>query len=81
MLANFITPDARDPRLAIKARYRMLVDGKSVDAVSGRTIDRVSPGHLGVVVGTWPEAWRLRLPAVPLIPVRGRACRAQNGRA
>lgn len=56
MLANFITPDARDPRLAIKARYRMLVDGKSVDAVSGRTIDRVSPGHLGVVVGTWPEA-------------------------
>ncbi|PLU64201.1 sorbosone dehydrogenase, partial [Sinorhizobium medicae] len=56
MLANFITPDARDPRLAIKSRYRMLVDGKSVDAVSGRTIDRVSPGHLGVVVGTWPES-------------------------
>ena len=34
----------------------MLVDGKSVDAASGRTIDRVSPGHAGAVVGTWPEA-------------------------
>lgn len=27
-----------------------------MDAASGRTIDRVSPGHAGVVVGTWPEA-------------------------
>src|SRR5690349_8491911 len=34
----------------------MLVDGKSVDAASGRTIDRASPGHAGIVVGTWPEA-------------------------
>lgn len=34
----------------------MLVDGKSVDAASGSTIDRVSPGYAGVVVGTWPEA-------------------------
>jgi acyl-CoA reductase-like NAD-dependent aldehyde dehydrogenase len=56
LLANFIVPDSHDPRLGIKARYRMLVDGKSVDAASGRTIDRVSPGHKGMVVGTWPDA-------------------------
>ncbi|WP_069062433.1 aldehyde dehydrogenase family protein [Sinorhizobium sp. RAC02] len=56
MLSNFIAPDSSDPRLGIKSRYQMLVDGKSVDAASGRTIDRVSPGHAGVVVGTWPEA-------------------------
>ncbi|UVC07512.1 aldehyde dehydrogenase family protein [Rhizobium sp. TH2] len=56
MLANFISPDTTDSRLGIKARYRMLVDGKSVDAASGRAIDRVSPGHAGVIVGTWPEA-------------------------
>ena len=56
LLTNFIAPDSRDPRLGIKSRYRMLVDGKSVDAASGRTIDRVSPGHAGVVVGTWPHA-------------------------
>ncbi|CAN7164534.1 aldehyde dehydrogenase family protein [Rhizobium sp. LjRoot254] len=56
MLANFISPDTTDSRLDIKARYRMLVDGKSVDAASGRTIDRVSPGHSGIIVGTWPEA-------------------------
>jgi len=56
LLSNFIAPDSSDPRLGIKSRYRMLVDGRSVDAASGRTIDRVSPGHAGVVVGTWPEA-------------------------
>lgn len=56
MLSNFIAPDSNDPRLRIKSRYQMLVDGKSVDAASGSTIDRVSPGYAGVVVGTWPEA-------------------------
>ena len=56
MLSNFIAPDSADPRLNIKARYQMLVDGKSRDAASGKTIDRVSPGHAGVVVGTWPDA-------------------------
>ena len=54
-LSNFIAPDSSDPRLRIKSRYQMLVDGKSIDASSGKTIDRVSPGHSGVVVGTWPE--------------------------
>ncbi|MDR7033352.1 aldehyde dehydrogenase family protein [Mesorhizobium sp. BE184] len=53
---NFIVPDSSDPRLQSKSRYRMLIDGRSVDAVSGKTIDRVSPGHAGVVVGTWPDA-------------------------
>ncbi len=54
--SNFISPDSSDPRLQSKSRYRMLVDGKSVDAASGKTIDRVSPGHAGMVVGTWPDA-------------------------
>ena len=56
LLSNFIAPDSSDPRLSIKSRYQMLVDGKSVDAASGKTLDRVSPGHAGVVVGTWPDA-------------------------
>ena len=34
----------------------MLIDGNSVDAASGKTIDRSSPGHTGMLVGTWPEA-------------------------
>lgn len=34
----------------------MLVDGKSVDAASGKTIERVSPGHADITVGVWPEA-------------------------
>lgn len=54
--SNFIIPDSRDPRLQSKFRYQMLVDGKSVDAGSGRTIDRASPGHSDIVVGVWPEA-------------------------
>ena len=53
---NFIPPNPNDPRLGSKSRYRMLIDGKSVDAASGKTIDRSSPGHTGRVVGTWPEA-------------------------
>jgi acyl-CoA reductase-like NAD-dependent aldehyde dehydrogenase len=56
MLSNFIVPDSSDPRLGSRYRYRMLVDGKSVDAVSGKTIDRVTPGHAGIVVATWPDA-------------------------
>lgn len=34
----------------------MLVDGKSLQASSGRTISRESPGHTGHVIGIWPEA-------------------------
>jgi acyl-CoA reductase-like NAD-dependent aldehyde dehydrogenase len=52
---NFIVPDAANRRL-VRTTYRMVIGGKSVDAVSGRTIDRHSPGHAGVAVGNWPEA-------------------------
>ena len=34
----------------------MLVGGQSVNAASGRTIVRMSPGHAGITVGSWPEA-------------------------
>lgn len=34
----------------------MLVDGRSIEAASGKAIERFSPGHAGVLVGTWPEA-------------------------
>ncbi len=55
-IANtFIIPKLDDSRLR-SARYRMLIGGKSVDAASGKTILRESPGHLGNVVGEWPDA-------------------------
>ncbi len=53
---NFLRPDPADPRLGRPIRHRMLIDGRSVDAASGRTIERQSPGHAGALVGTWPEA-------------------------
>jgi acyl-CoA reductase-like NAD-dependent aldehyde dehydrogenase len=34
----------------------MLVDGKSVQAASGKVISRESPGHRGHTVGVWPDA-------------------------
>ncbi|HEV7344653.1 MAG TPA: aldehyde dehydrogenase family protein [Devosia sp.] len=51
---NFVAPDLNDPRLASKRTYRMLIDGKSVDAQSGETMTRESPGHRGKSVGEWP---------------------------
>lgn len=53
---SFIRPDPDDPRLRRPVRGRMLIDGRSVDARSGRIIERLSPGHVGALVGTWPEA-------------------------
>jgi acyl-CoA reductase-like NAD-dependent aldehyde dehydrogenase len=53
--SNFILPDRDDPRLKARRDYRMLINGKSVDAAGGRTIERESPGHRGVIVGRWPE--------------------------
>lgn len=38
-----------------KIQYKMLIDGKSVDAISGERFERTSPGH-GVVVGSYPAA-------------------------
>jgi acyl-CoA reductase-like NAD-dependent aldehyde dehydrogenase len=52
---NFLAPTSDDSRLR-KASYRMLIGGRSVDAASGKTITRESPGHTGSVVGEWPEA-------------------------
>jgi len=34
----------------------MVIDGRSVEAMSGRHIHRLSPGHAGAQVGSWPEA-------------------------
>jgi acyl-CoA reductase-like NAD-dependent aldehyde dehydrogenase len=51
---NFLAPDLSDPRLGVQRSYRMLIDGQEVDAASGQTISRESPGHRGKVVGTWP---------------------------
>lgn len=53
---SFISPDLGDARLAGKTTYRMLVGGRSVDAASGKVIERESPGHAGAVVGAWPDA-------------------------
>lgn len=53
--SNFLAPQRDDSRLR-SASYKMLIGGKSVDAASGKTIKRESPGHTGSVVGEWPEA-------------------------
>ncbi|RYI02950.1 MAG: aldehyde dehydrogenase family protein, partial [Acetobacteraceae bacterium] len=54
--ATFILPRRDDPRLGMARRYQMVIGGKSVDAASGMTITRESPGHTGAVIGIWPEA-------------------------
>ncbi|PII38094.1 hypothetical protein T190_26980 [Sinorhizobium meliloti CCBAU 01290] len=39
MLSNFIAPDSNDPRLRIKSRYQMLVDGsRSMPLQAARSI-------------------------------------------
>jgi len=53
---NFITPNTTDPRLSNRPASQMIIGGKSVDAASGKTIERESPGHTGATVGVWPEA-------------------------
>lgn len=54
--SSYIRPELSDARLATARRYRMVVGGKSVDAQSGKLIERESPGHNGKIVGVWPEA-------------------------
>ena len=56
MTIRFIEPKRDDPRLDVKRRYRMVIDGKSVDAASGKTIKRENSAHPGLIVGEWPEA-------------------------
>ncbi|WP_134680480.1 aldehyde dehydrogenase family protein [Paracoccus ravus] len=53
---NFLSPDLTDSRLSRQASYKMLIDGKSVAAASGKEVQRHSPGHAGKLVGSWPEA-------------------------
>jgi acyl-CoA reductase-like NAD-dependent aldehyde dehydrogenase len=56
MTIRFIEPRRDDPRLDVKRRYQMVINGKSVDARSGKTIKRESSAHPGLIVGEWPEA-------------------------
>ena len=56
MTVRFIEPDRADPRLEPERRYTMTIDGKSVNAASGKTIKRESSVHPGLIVGEWPEA-------------------------
>lgn len=53
---RFIRPDLTDSRLDSTRSWQMLIGGKSVEAASGKRIERESPGHNGKVVATWPEA-------------------------
>jgi acyl-CoA reductase-like NAD-dependent aldehyde dehydrogenase len=55
---QFIRPDTGDHRLARPKTHQMLIGGRSLSAASGKTIERKSPGHAGIVVGSWPEASR-----------------------
>jgi len=58
MTVRFIEPRRDDPRLGQDRRYRMVINGRDVDAASGKTIKRESSVHEGLVVGEWPEASR-----------------------
>jgi acyl-CoA reductase-like NAD-dependent aldehyde dehydrogenase len=51
---NFVVPNLSDPRLSRQRTYRMLIDGKSVAAQTGETIERRSPGHRQSVIANWP---------------------------
>jgi acyl-CoA reductase-like NAD-dependent aldehyde dehydrogenase len=55
-LAQFVVPNAEDPRLLVQRRYQMLIGGQSVPAASGETISRESPAYLSRIVGEWPRA-------------------------
>ncbi|UYO01287.1 MAG: aldehyde dehydrogenase family protein [Devosia sp.] len=54
MQDSFVVPNLSDPRLGNQRTYRMLIDGKSRDALSGETIERRSPGHRTSVIANWP---------------------------
>lgn len=54
--ANFLSPNLSDDRLKARPAYKMVIGGRSVEAASGKQIERESPGHTGSVVGAWPEA-------------------------
>ena len=53
---TFLDPDLSDQRLMKIARYSMLIDGRQVEAKSGKRMQRESPAHKGAIVGSYPEA-------------------------
>ncbi len=54
-LAPFIEPRKSDPRFAAPLRFKMLINGQSVDAASGETLARESPAYEGVIVSEIPN--------------------------
>lgn len=52
--ATFYPPRASDPRMKTR-RFQMLIDGRSVEAVSGETISRESPAYDGLVTSEIPR--------------------------
>ncbi len=54
----FIAPRLDDPRLLQQRHFAMVIDGKSVPALSGGTISRESPAHPGRIVSTIPRGSR-----------------------
>ena len=52
----FIEPRTEDSRLGQTRKYRMIIGGKSVEALSGETTRRPSPAFSQAVVGEWPNA-------------------------
>ena len=56
IVSTFIVPELQDRRLSNRPVYLMLVGGRSVEAASGKIIERESPGHQGAVAGAWPDA-------------------------
>ena len=57
-VAPFIPPRKEDPRFGPVRRYQMVIDGKSVDAQSGETLERQSPAYEGLIVSSIPKGAR-----------------------
>jgi acyl-CoA reductase-like NAD-dependent aldehyde dehydrogenase len=53
---TFLNPNPSDQRLKEVRHYRMLIDGNQVEARTGKRMQRESPAHKGVVIGSYPEA-------------------------
>ena len=53
-VSPFIEPRKEDDRF-IRRDFKMLIDGKSVDARSGERIERESPAYEGIVVSSVPR--------------------------
>lgn len=58
VITPFIEPRRADARLTVERHYKMLIDGRSVQALGGDTIRRESPAYEGMVVSTLPKGTR-----------------------